>query len=108
MIGAFILLVFAIVGGLILFIVPGIVLIWRLFFVPFVIIDQKTSIRESFSKSWNMTDGHGGAIYGVIVVSLLLSLTSIVPIFGPLIAFILTSIYTVAPALRYTEIRKLS
>jgi hypothetical protein len=108
LIAAFILFAAAIVIGLILLIIPGVILIWRLFLVPFVLIDQKTTIEEAFRRSWRMTRGYAGAIYGVILVALLLSLTSIFPILGPLIAFVLTSIYTVAPALRYQELKKLS
>ncbi|MBI4033427.1 hypothetical protein HY379_00315 [Candidatus Saccharibacteria bacterium] len=108
LIGSFILLGLSVIAGLILLIVPGIILLWRLFLVQFVLIDQKTSIKEAFRRSWRMTKGYPGAIYGVIAVSILLSITDILPVFGPLIAFALTSIYTVAPALRYQELKKLS
>lgn len=108
LIGAFALTALAVVAGLILLIIPGVILIWRLFLVPFVLIDQKTSIKESFRRSWRLTRGYALAIYSVILVALLLSITSVLPILGPLVAFVLGSIYTVAPALRYQELKKLS
>ena len=98
----------ALIAGFIALIIPGVILIWRLFFVPFVLIDQKTTIEGAFRRSWRMTRGYAWPIYSVILVTVLLSITNVLPIFGPLIAFILTSIYLVAPALRYTELKKLS
>ncbi len=97
----------AVVIGLILLIIPGVILLWRLFFVPYVLIDQRTSIEQALKTSWRMTSGHSGAIYGVVLVSILLSLSGIIPIFGALVSFILTSIYMVAPALRYQELKEI-
>ncbi|HLG91063.1 MAG TPA: hypothetical protein VI336_02830, partial [Candidatus Saccharimonadales bacterium] len=108
LIGAFILVALALIAGFIALIIPGVILIWRLFFVPFVLIDQKTTIEGAFRRSWRMTRGYAWPIYSVILVTVLLSITNVLPIFGPLIAFILTSIYLVAPALRYTELKKLT
>lgn len=103
---AIILMGLAIGVGLILLIIPGVILIWRLFFVPYVLIDQKTSISEAFARSWEMTRGYAWPVYSVILVTLLLSLANIMPVVGSLAAFILTSIYMVAPALRYQEIKQ--
>lgn len=95
-------------AGIILLIVPGIILIWRLFFVEYILIDQKTGIEEAFRRSWRMTRGFFGPIFAVILVAVIFALTTILPVFGPIIAFVLGSIYTVAPALRYQELKKLS
>ena len=54
-----------------------------------------------------MTRGFFSAIFVVILVELLFAMTAIFPVFGPIIAFVLGAIYTVAPALRYTELKKL-
>ncbi|MBA3757777.1 hypothetical protein H0X09_02855 [Candidatus Saccharibacteria bacterium] len=106
MIGGFISLVIAVVIGLIMLIVPGVVLVWRLFFVPYVLVDQKTSIKKAFKRSWDMTSGQAWPVYSVILVSILLSLASVLPIVGAIAAFLLSSAYAVAPALRYQEIKK--
>lgn len=108
LIGAFVLVALALIAGFIALIIPGVILIWRLFFVPFVLIDQKTTIEGAFRRSWRMTRGYAWPIYSVILVTILLSITNVLPIFGPLIAFVLGAIYTVAPALRYQELKKLS
>lgn len=94
--------------GFVLLIIPGIILIWRLFFVLYVLIDQKTSVEEAFRRSWRMTRNFAWPIYSVILVSILLATTDVVPILGALSAFVLTSMYSAAPALRYQEIKSLS
>ena len=108
LIAALLLVVLYVLAGFILFIIPGVILIWRLFFVQLILIDQKVGIKEAIKRSWNMTRGYGWPIYSVILVSVLLSLTTLTWIVGPILAFVLTSIYTVAPAIRYTEIKKLN
>lgn len=101
-----ILMALAIVVGLFLLIVPGVILLWRLYLVPYILVDQKTDISEAFARSWEMTRGYGAAIYSIILVTILLSLTKIVPVIGSLAAFVLTSAYIAAPAIRYSEINR--
>lgn len=108
LIGAFIFVGVALLIGFLLLIIPGLILLWRLFFVPYVLIDQKTSIDEAFKRSWDMTRGYAWPVYSVILVGLLFSLFNVLPLIGGIIAFILGSIYMLAPALRYEEFKKLS
>lgn len=107
LIGAMLLSGLAIVAGLILLIIPGIILIWRLYLVPYIMVDQKTTISEAFVKSWEMTKGNAWPIYSIILVTIVLSLTNIIPIIGGVVAFLLGAAYTVAPAIRYQELKKL-
>jgi hypothetical protein len=107
MIGTFLILVITIFAGFILLIVPGIILLWRLFLVPYALVERK-NIKEAFKTSWEISRGRFGAVYAIILVSILLSLPSFVPVIGPIAAFLLTSIYMVAPALRYEELKKLT
>ena len=54
------LLVFAIVGlGLVFLIVPGIIFLCRLAFVPYLVMDKKLEPVAAVEKSWSMTRGHG-------------------------------------------------
>lgn len=108
LIGTYILLILAIFIGFLMLILPGVILLWRLFLVPYIMVEQKGSIASAFRGSWNMTRGHAWAIYSVILVSILLGITNFFPIIGPLVAFALSSIYMVAPALRYEELKKQS
>ncbi len=59
-------LVMVLVGlGLILFIIPGIIVICRLVFVPYIIMDTDLGPVKAVERSWAMTKGHGWTIFGM-------------------------------------------
>ena len=91
--------------GFILLIVPGVILLWRLFLAPYIMLDQDTGIEESIRRSWRLTRNHAWPIYGIILVSILFSITGAFPYLGPVMAFLLAVAYSCAPALRYQELR---
>jgi hypothetical protein len=92
--------------GLILLIIPGLILIRRFFFAPYIMLDKKTGIREALDQSANLSRVNTGAIWGVIGVMFLIGLANIIPIIGGLVAFCFGSLYSVAPALRYQQFKK--
>ena len=92
--------------GFILLIVPGVILLWRLFLAPYILIDKKTGVIEALNQSWNMTKGYAWPIYSIILFTIVLALTNIIPFVGGLVAFVLATAYTAAPALRYQELKK--
>jgi hypothetical protein len=94
--------------GFIAFIVPGLIFIRRYYLAPYVMLDKDLSIREAMKESDRLTKPYSGAVWGLIGVSILLSLTSILPLFGWILSFVLTVSYSVAPALRYQELKKLN
>lgn len=48
----------AIVMGLVLLIVPGIIMLLRLWFVGFVLVDERTGPIDAIQRSWDITRGH--------------------------------------------------
>jgi uncharacterized membrane protein len=44
--------------GLILFVVPGIIFLIRLWFVGFVVVDERVGPLEAIQRSWDITRGH--------------------------------------------------
>ncbi len=96
-----------IVLGLALFIVPGLILIRRYFLAPYAMVDKDMGIMEAMRYSAELSKPYSGYIWGVIGVTILIAVTNIVPIFGALIALVLSVLYSVAPALRYQELKKL-
>jgi uncharacterized membrane protein len=56
--GASIIVFFAVVMGLILLVVPGIVFLIRLWFLGFVIVDTKAGPLEAVQQSWDISRGH--------------------------------------------------
>ncbi len=58
MIASSILYGLAVLGGLILFVVPGIYLALRLQFYSYVLLDKDTGVIDSLKKSWKLTQGN--------------------------------------------------
>jgi len=61
-----------IVLGLILLIVPGLVLLtWWILIVPVIVLERR-SAGESFSRSRELVRGHGWSVFGVIILTILI------------------------------------
>lgn len=109
MLGLYIVVGLYILVGLILLIVPGLIMIRRYFLAPYVMLDKRPkTISEAMEISANLSKPNSGSIWGIIGVMFLLGLISIVPIIGWLASFVLGMFYSVAPALRYQELKNLS
>jgi hypothetical protein len=108
MIGLGIVVSVVITLGLLALIVPGLIFIRRYVLSPFVMADNNLSIIEAMKKSADLTKPYSGAVWGVIGVSILLSLVSVFGAVGAISSAILAVLYSVAPALRYEELKRLS
>ena len=97
-----------VVIGLIAFIIPGLIMIRRYFLAPFVLIDKDVTISEAMKESARISKPYSGYVWGVLGVTIALSLPGAIPVVGPIAAFLLGAIYSVAPALRYEELKKLT
>jgi uncharacterized membrane protein len=95
------------VGGLILFIVPGVIIFRRYFLAVYYLVDEDISITEAMNRSASDSKPISYSIWSIIGVTLLLAIPSILPVIGSVISTALALFYSVAPALRYYEIRKL-
>jgi hypothetical protein len=59
--------------GLVLFIVPGLILLtWWCLIVPVIVLEGKP-VGESFSRSRELVRGHAWTVFGVVVVAAILS-----------------------------------
>jgi uncharacterized membrane protein len=67
--------------GFILLIVPGIIVLCRLAFVPYLVMDKDLEPMQAVEKSWQMTRGHGWKIFWMAIISFFLCI-------GGLIVFI--------------------
>lgn len=109
MLGLYIVVALFIIGGLILLIVPGLIMIRRYFLSPYVMLDKRPkTISEAMEISAKISKPHSGSIWGVIGVMFLIGLISVIPVVGWLASFLLGMFYSVAPALRYQELKKLA
>ncbi len=105
MFGLYLLVGLYITVGLIFFIIPGLIMLRRYFLAPYVMLDKKVGIKEAMDQSAAMTKPFSGAIWGVFGVMILIGLTNVIPFIGWMIAFVLGMLYSVAPALRYEELK---
>ena len=73
LIGAGLLAGLGIALGLVLLIVPGLILLtWWCLIAPVIVLEEKR-IGESFSRSRELVRGHGWTVFGIIIVSVVLS-----------------------------------
>jgi len=74
LLGAGVLAVLGIAVGLVLLIVPGLLLLtWWSLVVPVIVLEQR-GVLESFGRSRDLVRGHGWTVFGVVIVTVLISL----------------------------------
>jgi membrane-anchored glycerophosphoryl diester phosphodiesterase (GDPDase) len=98
---AYVLSTFLVIGGLVLFVIPGIYLYFRLIFFPFAIIIDNESVMGSLKRSWRITRGNTLKLFLIwLVIVLLMVGVSFMVSF--LTVFLPISPETVAQILVYT------
>ena len=78
------------------------------YLAPYAMIDEDLAIFAAMERSADLSKQYVGAVLSVIGVAILLGFSGIFPIIGPIISFVLGALYSVAPALRYQELKKLT
>lgn len=95
-----------VIGGFLLFIVPGIIMLRRYYLAPYYLIDHDLSIPAALIRSANESKLASGAVYGLIGVQILIAFASVIPLIGTYINMVLQILFAAAPAVRYEEFRK--
>lgn len=73
--------------GFVMLIIPGIIILCRLSFVSFLVMDKNLDPMKAVEKSWQMTKGHGWTIFFMAIISFFLIIAGIIVfIFGVLIS----------------------
>jgi len=106
--GLYVVTALIVVAGLFLLVVPGLIFLRRYFLAPYAMIDKNLGIGDSLKRSAELSSINSGAIWGVLGVMALISLISIVPFIGGLVSFIVGCLFSVAPAMRYEQLKKLA
>lgn len=97
-----------IAAGLLLFIIPGLIFIRRYILSAYYMFDKNLSISDAMKQSSKDSKPYAIHIWSIIGVMILLSLIAVVPVIGGLLSLVLVALYSVAPAIRYQELKKLS
>jgi uncharacterized membrane protein len=97
-VGAAIIAGVAVVMGLVLLVVPGVIMMLRLWFVGFVLVDERTGPIDAIQRSWDITRGHTMdlLVFFIVLVGLnllgavclVVGLLVTIPISGLALAFI--------------------
>ncbi len=96
----------SVIAGLALFILPGIILLRGFVLAPYFLLDKNLGIFEALKTSFKKSKQYKWPIYGVLGVVVLFNLlTSLGPL-GQVAGTILSTLYTMAFALRYREVDK--
>lgn len=77
------------------------------FLAPYALIDKDLSVFDALQESSRISKGYASSIWSIIGVSILLSATGALPVLGPLLSFALSALYSVAPAIRYQELKQI-
>lgn len=96
--------------GILLLIIPGLIALRRYYLAAYFLIDGNLTIREALRQSAARTKPVSGYIWGIIGVSVILSLAASafgrIPVVGIVLPPAIALLYIFAPVLRYIEISK--
>ena len=107
MLGLYIVTALIVAVGFVLLIIPGVILLRRYFLAPYILLEKNVGVFEAMRQSAALSQTNPSSIYRVIGVMFLIGLLNIVPIIGGLAAFAVGSLYSIAPALRYQQLKQI-
>ena len=89
-----------------LFIVPGLFMWRRYMLAPYYLLDKNTSVGEAMRQSAADSMRVSGAIWGMMGVYIIISLSGVIPLAGYVLGPIIGTVYCCAQALRYLQVKK--
>lgn len=98
--GAAILMLLAIVGGLILLIVPGIIVAIALTFTLYLVIDKGLGPVEAMKESWRLTKGRRWKLFGLSLAIVGINLLGMLALFVGLVVTVPITMLATAHAYR--------
>lgn len=97
----------AILGGLLLLIVPGIIFIAWFSYAPYVVLEEGLKGRAALRRSRELARHRKLDTFGAMLVSNVPGVLAIIPVLGAIIGFVLTMIMLPLFALRYLSLLQL-
>lgn len=105
-IGLGILSVLVVLVGLVLLIIPGLLAIFFLSLAGYAMIDKNLGVTDSMRTSYELVKRNWKIVLAYMILTFLLSLPQIVPIFGAIVTVALSIAYFCLPAILYTRITR--
>jgi len=97
-----ILLVLAVVGGLILFIIPGLIFMAWFSLAPYAMVNEKLGAVASLKRSKELVKGR---VWEMWALSWMPTIAALIPFVGGLLNFVLSIVLFPAMALRYIQLK---
>jgi hypothetical protein len=98
----------AIIGGLILLIIPGLIFAAWFSLAPYVVLEEDAKPIEALKRSKDLVSGHVIEMWGAFGLTSAASVVlSVIPVLGPIVAFVLAVLYAPATAIRYLQLKEL-
>ena len=104
MIGTIILTALAVIGGLILFIIPGLIFAAWFSLASYAVVAEKKGPVDAMKRSKQLVKGHVWEQFGLMSLYSAFSILNIIPILGQLVLLGLSVVYAAAPAIRYLQL----
>jgi len=99
--------ILAITGGIILFIIPGILFAVWFSQVNFVVVQEQLSGPAALRRSRQLVRGRFWDVTGVLAMVQSSNLTAVVPVLGTLVSIAIAIVLVPAPAIRYHQLVQL-
>ena len=96
--GVFWLMAIAILVGLVLLIVPGVILALGLIPVMFLVLDENLGVVDTLKRAWAMTDGHKGSLFLLILALIGLNILGLLALVIGVIVTATLSLHIIAAA----------
>jgi hypothetical protein len=96
-----------VVGGFLLFIVPGIIFLGWFAFTAQVAVDEHIFGVAALKRSRDLARGHWWEVMGAVLLQSAVSIITIIPILGALAYIVASFILTAVPSLRYLQLKSL-
>ncbi len=106
LIGIGILTGLAIIGGLILFIIPGLIFAAWFSLGFFVLLDENKGVVDSMKRSKELVKGHVWEMWGVLALPSLVGIFNVIPVLGWIVSLVFQVAYLPAQAIRYLQIKE--
>jgi hypothetical protein len=105
------LVLFMLLGGSAVIFAPiiiiSLIMLRRYFLAPYLVLDKRLDITQAMDTSAEITKAYSWSVWSIIGVMVVIGLANLIPGIGWLIAFAGGCLYSLAPALRYQELKKL-
>jgi uncharacterized membrane protein len=99
--GVSVLMILATIGGLILFIIPGLIFFAWFLLSPYVVVNENLGVIESMKRSKQIIKGRVWELWGLIMLP---SAASAIPFIGGIVSFVLSIAMIPATAIRYVQL----